>query len=271
MYSESCLSGRITPVAEDRNGHRNRDRSPSLGPSDRRTVVRIPRSEDHPRPAASGRDGWHLPVMPATLLLADVVVQEYAVDLERLSQIILSDLGATLKVLRLAGSEYDDAGERPFRMAECIAVLGPRACVNELGAGPMLREFQGDRRRRIAELWSRSRAVAQQARRIADEGGAVDPEQAYLVGLCHQLGSLPGVLGWVGARRTASNTARDGAELARAWSLPGCVVAYFSQLQAHAASRPWPWVVRSAMSSLRGEAAVFCNGAEAPLRLPRAV
>jgi hypothetical protein len=56
-----------------------------------------------------------IPIMQETLLLLDLVVQEPSVDLREMSKLVLDDLGATLQILRLAGSEYSNSKDRPLR------------------------------------------------------------------------------------------------------------------------------------------------------------
>ncbi|MGC9199479.1 MAG: HDOD domain-containing protein [Acidobacteriaceae bacterium] len=257
MYSDSRMPDRTQPAQRDQSRNRK--------PVDHPAVLRIS------PPVASWKDGWHLPVMPMTLLLAELALQQNPVDLELLSQIILGDLGATLQVLRCVDSEYPDAEEGPFRMAECIVVLGLQACMDALREGRRLWEFKEDRRRRMVELWNRSRTVAEQARSLADRGEQIDPEQAYLVGLCSEIGNLPEVLGWPGGRHSNSNHASTGAELAKAWALPGCVLKYFSQPQSLVEFGSWPYTICSTLGALQDEDAASRGGTKQHLRLLRAV
>jgi hypothetical protein len=74
----------------------------------------------------------------------------------------------------------------------------------------------------------------------------IDPRQAYLVGLCHSVGSLPEVLGWGGNREQRLDRISVGLLLAREWSLPSCVFDYFSEgLRCGTRSR-WLEIVRAA-------------------------
>ncbi len=252
MYSQDRSSSRAHFVPRDWKFDRI--------PPDRPPVLRL-----HSGSVVSGQNEWRLPVMPETILLAELALHEVTVDLELFAQIILRDLGATLRILRLVGMEYEEAGERPYRIAECIVFLGLQTCIEALRAGPMLREFRAERRRRIVQWWHRSRTVAEQARRLADQSGRIDLEQMYLVALCHGVGALPGIFGWTGARRAVSNTAGAGAELARAWSLPACVLEYFSKLQIHGGSSPWLEIIRSAQRRLSEQTDVNADAQEPSL------
>ena len=58
--------------------------------------------------------------MPETLLLMDLGALEKPVDLEEITQVVLSDPGATIQVLRLAGRERALGEEREARIEDCI-------------------------------------------------------------------------------------------------------------------------------------------------------
>ncbi len=203
-------------------------------------------SQIYPVPACSPRHRPDLPVLRETLLLAELEAMECTIDLETLSQRILGDLGATLQVLRLAGRRYRSAKARPVRIADCISDLGVQACMGAIARQPMLPEYAQS----TADLWSYSRAVARQAKQIAEESVGIDPEKAYLVGLCHLIGRLPGTLGWTQDAHEGINSAPAGLALAREWQLPGCVVEYFSAIQSSRWISPWLEIVRAARFSL---------------------
>ena len=240
--------------------------SPSARP-DRHRMFRI-----EARQTSSWRRDADVPVLPQTLLLAELMTLEQSVDLAALSQLVLSDLGATIQLLRLAGCECPNTEERSARITDCIADLGWQACMEAIAAQPML---PGAHMPAVAGLWSHSRAVAQYARQIA-EGNVgidpeIDPEEAYLVGLCHLIGALPDALGWSRIRSGAVDSTLAGLELAQAWSLPGCIAEYFSQLQSSGWTSPWPEVVRAAHRRAEPSSTVCPAEAGRQLLLLRAV
>ena len=161
-----------------------------------------------------------VPVMPETLLLLDVETQEHSVDLRRISQLVLGDLGATIQILRLAGREYGDA-EGPSRIEDCISDLGIRACMEAMSEQVSLRDSHHDL---IARLWAHSREIAQYAKLVAEEMPDVNPEQAYLIGLLHAIESLPAVLGWGLSETRMFDNALTGLKMVREWSFPRFVV-----------------------------------------------
>jgi HDOD domain len=206
--------------------------------ADRNAILRI-----QPSRLCASRQRFDVAVTKETLLLVELETQGFCVDLRALSKLVLSDLGATLQVLRLAGREYGDAEGRPVRVEDCIADLGVQACLDVMSAHLMPRDLRSTA---VSELWSHSREIAGHSQRLAEQMPDVDPDQAYLVGLCHSIGSLPGVLGLDGTTCQEFDIVRMGLELATEWSLPGCVVSYFSDLERHGGRSAWPGIVQAA-------------------------
>ena len=186
------------------------------------------------------RDLPDLPVMSETLLLMELMVQERSVDLREISQIILSDLGAALQILRLAGRESYSIGELPTRIEDCISELGARTCLEAISRRVITR---GAERSEIAAAWTHARTVAEAARSMADEF-SVSPEEAYLVGLFHAIGSLPSLLGWWQTPPIAGNPEAVGMRMAQAWCLPRCVAEYFAPYRSTTGSNVWKEMMR---------------------------
>jgi hypothetical protein len=75
-----------------------------------------------------------VPVMAATVLGLEMLLNEPCIDLKLVSDVILSDVGATIHVLRLVGREYETAAEHPSRMADCLASLEAGAWFEAIAA-----------------------------------------------------------------------------------------------------------------------------------------
>lgn len=205
--------------------------------------------------------------MPQTLLLAELEMDEYSVDLESLSQLILSDLGATLRIFRAGERGGSRADELPYRMTNCIAELGLQACREALSApypGSLISV-------KVAALWGHSREIACRARRIAEEREEVNPESAYLVGLCHAIGELPSILKWEGKKRGAEDRRREGFTPVVDASLPVCVREYLGELQGLRSKGHWTDLVASAHRGLDGYSAICSSELDNPLMLQQAV
>lgn len=134
-----------------------------------------------------------LPVMSATVLGLEMLLQEPCIDLRIASELILSDVGATLKILRLIGREYDLSANRPSRMGDCIAGLD----VDDWFRAISSQTFSCDREHApMTAVWRHSRLVAQYAQLVAESLDTASPDDAYLVGLLHGIGDIPAALGW---------------------------------------------------------------------------
>jgi len=152
-----------------------------------------------------------IPVMSATVLGLEILLHEPCIDLRMTSELVLSDVGATIQILRLVGREYEFATEHPCRMGDCLAGLDAGTWFDAISA----RTFACDREHAAtSSLWSHSRLVAQYAQLVAESLDGISPEEAYLVGLLHEIGAIPHVLGWPnqgpGSRESAALLAMEG-------------------------------------------------------------
>ena len=134
-----------------------------------------------------------VPVMSATLLGLEIILHEPVLDLSAASELVLSDVGATIQVLRLVEREFDSDGERPSRMSDCLASLDAD---DWFGAISRL-TFPCDREHaEVTALWRHCRLVALHTRLVSEWLDCVSPEDAYLVGLLHGIGAIPAVRDW---------------------------------------------------------------------------
>jgi HD-like signal output (HDOD) protein len=184
-----------------------------------------------------------VPVFPETVLLLELEAQEPCADLRRLSQVVLSDLGATLQILRLAGREYGNTEDRPNRIEDCISDLGLRSCLNAVATQITARS---DRPGEIAAIWAHSREIAHHSRLIAEDLPEVNPQDAYLVGLLHAIGLLPDLLGWNGRETDAFESAHIAFMMATQWSLPHVVVDAFRAMCHANEESEWTAILMSA-------------------------
>lgn len=136
----------------------------------------------------------HVPVMSATVLALDNLLHDPCVDLRRAAQLILSDVGATIQILLLVGKESDSTAQRLSRMGDCLASLDVGTWFGVISAAPT---FPADREHTaLTTVWKHCRLVAQYAQLVAESLDGVSPEDAYLVGLLHEIEAIPIVLGW---------------------------------------------------------------------------
>jgi hypothetical protein len=181
-----------------------------------------------------------VPVMSATILGLDMILQEPYIDLRLVSELILSDVGATIQILRLIGREYDLAADRPRRIGDCIASLDVSVWYAAIAA----RTFPCDRAHmETTALWRHCRVVAQYAQLVAESMEQFAPEDAYLVGLLHGIGSLPTALGWP-VEDQAAKTANALSQLEDA--LPPFVLAALQSMNDPGPLSGWRFVLAAA-------------------------
>jgi HDOD domain len=185
-----------------------------------------------------------VPVLSETLLLMELKSRDRAVDLTEISQLVLGDLGAVLQIMRSAGREDSSAESRPTRIEDCISGLGLQACIEAMSRQTIKRR---NRPAAIVETWAHAQTVAENCRSLAEQDViSANPDEAFLVGLFHTIGSLPEVLGWEWTNAISSDPDLAGLQMAEAWSLPQCVVEYFTELRSLPKPGRWRDIVHRA-------------------------
>jgi HD-like signal output (HDOD) protein len=183
-----------------------------------------------------------VPTMLSTRLQLELLLQEPVLDLRAVSNVILQDLGATLQILRLVGEEYGVSDERPIRIEDCIASLETAMWFGAVSAMTLVQNS------RAASAWQHAKQIGRYAEQLAEMEEGVRPGEGQLVGLLHEIGKLPELLGWPKVTLLQEDRGAIGAILAEHWRLPGCVLAAARELQQEStpmASR-WTAILRAA-------------------------
>jgi hypothetical protein len=181
-----------------------------------------------------------LPVFSETLLKLELAAHERPVELARVSDLLLSDPGAAIQVMRLAGRNWEGGGH-PERIEDGIAGVGVQACLDAVSKHILTRRRVDSA---IVEAWEHARVIAYLSGLLAQEmGWDAPPGDARWVGLCHEIGSFPAILGWGLAGEHAIDLNLAGLLMAQAWSLPRCVVEYFSDCLNAKSDSPWMMIV----------------------------
>jgi hypothetical protein len=134
-----------------------------------------------------------VPALAETLVQLELLLRSQTVDLAAVTDLVRSDLGLSMQALRQTRSE-PVGGDGLWRISDCVVDRGARLLEH---ARPLC--YWAECKQAYAEaeaFWKHSRLVATVAERTAayfTELG-VDPEQAYLGGLMHNLERLPDVL-----------------------------------------------------------------------------
>lgn len=177
-----------------------------------------------------------VPVMLATVFGLDMLLQEPNIDLRMVSELVLSDVGATIQTLRLVRREYETAAERPNRMCECIAGLDASLWFETLST----RTFVGDKAHSaVTAVWKHCRSVAQCARFVAESMDDITPDDAYMVGLLHGIGAIPAALNWPESQLGRAMFAMEE-------TLPPFVLAAIGSVDGPSCSSVWRFVLTAA-------------------------
>lgn len=181
-----------------------------------------------------------VPVMSATVLGLQMLLHESNIDLRKVSALVLSDVGATIQILRLIGREYAFATERPGRMDDCIAGLD----VGDWFSAMSARTFACDGAHCAATaLWKHCLLVAQYAQLVAESIDGISPEDAYLVGLLHEIHAIPTVLGW---KSGGSEVSSSGSLFALEGVQPLFVLAAMRSVIEPSPPSPWKLILTAA-------------------------
>ena len=174
-----------------------------------------------------------IPAMAATMLQLELLLQDAPVDLKAVADVVLSDAGATLQILRMIGEEFPDDTDRPTRIEDCIASLDAEAWYEVIRQQGVMPD------ERLLAEWHGCRRVGEYARELARHCDGISPDEAYVVGLLHRLGEFPHLLGWSQAASNAAEHYALGAMLAVFWQLPGFLVQAIQEQQTPTAPGRW--------------------------------
>lgn len=174
-----------------------------------------------------------IPAMAATTLQLEFLLQESPVDLKAISEVILSDAGATLQILRLVGEEFTNEQERPSRIEDCLVSLSSDCWYEAIRQQGVLQNG-----RLMAEC-QRCRRIGEYARELSSYFEGISPDRAYIVGLLHRLGEFPYLLGWSSVSGSTGEHRALGLMLAEFWQLPDDLICAIREQQASSAPVIW--------------------------------
>ena len=138
-------------------------------------------------------DELELPIMPELGLAVRRKTQDPSSSASDLTLIIQTDIAITTKLIQVANSPLY-AGYEPIQsLNEAVARIGMTA-VRDIVTGLTIKQIfvteQARLRRRMRELWEHSARVAANCSVLARHQVGVDPDQALLAGLVHDIGEL---------------------------------------------------------------------------------
>lgn len=189
-----------------------------------------------------------VPVLPETLVSMELTIRQRSVDLGQVSQLVLSDFGATIQILRLAGRENAMGGGCLERVEDCISGLGLEECLEAMAKCPITRSTQFAS---VHSAWDRAREIAVISRSAAEALRLnVSSEDAYLVGLAQNIGNLSKILEWDRISQIGDDSDLAGLWIAETWRLPHCIVEYFLDRVAGQTQTQWITIVDYALALL---------------------
>ncbi len=141
-----------------------------------------------------------LPALPEVAVKIQMAMKDPDVDIKRLANIVSLDIAITAGLIRAASSAAYGSGNPVKSVRDAIVRLGLVAARRLALTIAMQQVFRSDSRvlqRRMRELWDRSVHVSVLSFVLARQCKGLEPEQALLAGLLHDIGSLP-ILDYIG-------------------------------------------------------------------------
>lgn len=159
--------------------------------------------------------------MSCTVLGLEILLQERCIDLQAVTDLIMTDVGAVIQTLRMARKECGRGADYPERFADCVASLEFRELLQQFS----VRYFPNDAEHAaLTQEWERRKREAQCALTVAATDGEVRWDDAYLVGLLYDEGAIASALGW---NLDAAQQDSPGQLLAVEGSLPAAAASAF--------------------------------------------
>jgi HD-like signal output (HDOD) protein len=142
-----------------------------------------------------------------------------------LSRTISSDPVLVAAIVRLANNCQSGSGKRIASVEQAVILIGQeglRQLITTVAFRPIIDINSGFYTRRLApKLWEHAERCAMSARRIAADGAAAEPFDAFLAGLLQNVGLIAALRIMDGAVR--GDTRLLAASIAREWNFPESV------------------------------------------------
>lgn len=117
-------------------------------------------------------------------------LEDEEASLRQLTSLILKDFSLTLKILRTANSShYNRSGKPILSVTHAVALLGGEA-IRNLAGSLLLFEHYRKHSPGLKQLMLLSLLTASQSREVAARIGYPRREEAYICGMCHNLGEV---------------------------------------------------------------------------------
>ena len=198
------------------------------------------------RPAPLGHPAtWNVPAFREAILMMQELLRDPRVTVEKVAHAAAQDPSLAGRIMQLANSALFGARSEASTLQQAIMRLGfttAQRVLLSFAARPLLASP------RIEYLWPHSLEVADLAEQLACQAGGIDPSEAYLLGLLHDIGrialSTASISNMVRLRRLEragcppvyaetvllrTDHAAAGAQLAEYWRLPEAMAQAIAQ------------------------------------------
>jgi putative nucleotidyltransferase with HDIG domain len=188
-----------------------------------------------------------IPTLPVIYQQLFQKMQDPTVSVPQLAEIITRDMSLTAKILHLVNSAFYGYRKQINTIGRAVVILGFRAVRSAALAISVFDYFRSDdtgEKLTLYRFWEHSLATASIAKVLAQQIGFKNTEEAFVVGLLHDIGKLamhryfPGDfdeiyakaqaedLGWFAAEKELFiiNHAIIGKQIFRSWDFPTSVV-----------------------------------------------
>ncbi len=137
-------------------------------------------------------DSPKLPTMPAVAQRLLELLNDGDQDLSALADVISRDPALAVKIIRLINSPFYGMSREVTSLQTAVLYLGYQSVRSVALSFSLFATFKAkpDQRDRFLQLWRTSLMMGLAARRISNETGTWDPDEAFLAGLIADCGSL---------------------------------------------------------------------------------
>ena len=135
-----------------------------------------------------------LPTLPEVALRVRDVVDDENANASQIADIIAQDAALSARLLQVANSPLYRGRQEIDRLSMVIARLGSKLVRNLVTSQVMKQMFQATNDmvdQRLRSVWEHSVQVAAISRALASRAPGIEPDQAMLAGLLHDVGTLP--------------------------------------------------------------------------------
>ena len=135
-----------------------------------------------------------LPTLPEVALRVRDVVDDENANASQIADIIAQDAALSARLLQVANSPLYRGRQEIDRLSMVIARLGSKLVRNLVTSQVMKQMFQATNDmvdQRLRSVWEHSVQVAAISRALASRAPGIEPDQAMLAGLLHDIGTLP--------------------------------------------------------------------------------